>query len=182
MSPLNLLPWREREQQLVMRRWRWGACWTLVLIPVAVYGMDHALQVWHAQHDLQRQQWAQEQQRLTHTLSEARLWQTRWQQAQQVNKDAVLWQFQQQQAWRALTHVFSLPPSGVQIEHLQWQDQQLHVKGWAISSSHVQRWQEALQAQRPVFHEAQWRQTDGLACRQHAFELTSPSPWLGAGS
>ena len=67
------------------------------------------------------------------------------------------------------------------MTQLVWQDKQLHLRGWAVSAAHLQVWQDALQAQRVEWHEAQWRHADGVALRQHAFVLHWPVAH-GAGS
>jgi Tfp pilus assembly protein PilN len=181
MSNLNLLPWRERQRADAMRRWTWGFGWMLLASMGLVLLVDQQLQVWLQQHSKQQQQWAQEQQRLQASLKEAPLWQSRLQQAKQVQAEALQWQQQQQQAWRMLHRVLALPPQGVQMTQLVWQDKQWHLRGWAVSAAHLQVWQDVLQAQRVEWHEAQWRHTDGVALRQHAFVLQWPVAH-GAGS
>ena len=171
MSQLNLLPWRERQRQAAMRRWAWGAAWMVGSALGMVALIDHHLQHWHQQHELQRQLWTREHHHLTTALADAPLWQARVRQAQQVKADGLQWLQQQQQAWRVLRRVLALPPQGVQMTHLVWHDKQLTLRGWAVSAAHLQVWQDALQAQRLEWHEAQWRQADGLAMRQHAFVL-----------
>ena len=182
MSNLNLLPWRERQRQDAMRRWAWGTVLACVLAMGLVWTVDSYLSNWQEQREQQQQQWALEQQALKKTLAEGPLWQARMRQAQQIKADAVLWQMQQHQAWRVLRRVLSLPPNGVQIALLDWQDKQLHIQGWAVSAAHLQRWQDALQAQRVEFKAPQWRQADGVALRQHAFVLKLQSPVTGVGS
>lgn len=171
MSNLNLLPWRERQRQHAMQRWAWGIVFTLLASTGLVLLIDQQLQVWQQKHSLQEQQWAQEQQRLKARLKDAPLWQSRLQQAKQVRADGLQWPQQQQQAWRVLRRVLALPPKGVQLTQLVWQDKQVHLHGWAVSDAHLQVWQDALQAQRVEWHEAQWRYADGVALRQHAFVL-----------
>ena len=182
MSNLNLLPWRERQRQDAMRRWAWGTGWACLLAAGLAWALDSSLSSWQEQRESQQQQWALEQQALKKTLAEGPLWQARMRQAQQIKADAVLWQLQQQQAWRILRRVLSLPPNGVQIALLDWQDKQLQIQGWAVSAAHLQRWQDALQAQRVEFQAPQWRQADGVALRQHAFELKLQSSVAGVGS
>ena len=181
MSNLNLWPWRERQREDAMRRWAWGLGWMLLTSTGLVLLIDQQLQVWLQQHSNQQQQWAQEQQRLQALLKEAPLWQSRLQQAKQVQAEGLQWQQQQQQAWRVLHRVLALPPKGVQMTQLFWQDKQLQLRGWAVSAAHLQVWQDALQAQRVEWHEAQWRHADGVALRQHAFVLHWPVAH-GAGS
>ena len=181
MSNLNLWPLRERQRQEAMRRWAWGLGWMLLASTGLVLLIDQQLQVWLQQHSNQQQQRAQEQQRLQALLKEAPLWQSRLQQAKQVQAEGLQWQQQQQQAWRVLHRVLALPPKGVQMTQLVWQDKQLHLRGWAVSAAHLQVWQDALQAQRVEWHEAQWRHADGVALRQHTFVLHWPVAH-GAGS
>ena len=174
MSNLNLWPWRERQREDAMRRWAWGFCLMLLASTAMVALIDQQLQDWQYQHQQQQQHWAQEQQRLKAALLDAPLWQTRLRQAQHIQADGVQWQQQQQLAWRVLQRVLALPPQGVQMTHLVWQNKQLRIQGWAVSAAHLQRWQDALQAKRVEWHEAQWRQADGVALRQHAFVLHWP--------
>ena len=182
MSNLNLLPWRERQREQAMRRWGWGtflACLSTLLL---VWLADCYWQEWQQQRHTQKMQWIHAQQTYKQALTEGALWQTRSRLAKQIKSETQLWQMQQQHAWRALARVLAQPPLGVQMTQLEWQDQQLLIHGWTVSAAHLQRWQEGLQAQRVEFHDAQWRQADGLAFRQHAFVLKWQVPVHGAGS
>lgn len=182
MSHLNLWPWRERQKKDAMRRWVWGAACMAMLSIGVVAGIDHALTNWQQQHDLQRQQWADELTSLKAGLADAPLWQARERQAQQIRLDGQRWAQQQQQAWQVLHRLLALPPQGLQLTKIVWQDKQLHIHGWAVSAAHLQHWQDALQAQRMEWHDAQWRQADGVALRQFAFVLKWPANHAGAGS
>ena len=68
-------------------------------------------------------------------------------------------------------------------ERLVWRDQQWQVSGWALSPGHWQNWQTALavagfspQTEQSQWAEAQWRLADGLAAKQHLFQLTLTLP------
>jgi hypothetical protein len=91
MSHLNLWPWRERQKKDAMRRWFWGAACMAMLSIGVVAGIDHALTNWHQQHELQRQQWADELTSLKAALADAPLWQARERQAQQIRLDGQRW-------------------------------------------------------------------------------------------
>jgi len=182
MSALNLMPWRERRRQSALRRWCWGTALTLSLSTCLVALVDHQLQSWQQQHARQQQQWLEQDVQLKTRLADAPLWQGRQRQAQQLKTQGLHWQQQQQQAWRALSQILALPPQGVQMTHLTWQDQQVRIRGWAVSAAHVQAWQDALQLQRVEWHPAQWRHAEGLAMRQHAFVLEGRLQALGTGS
>jgi type IV pilus assembly protein PilN len=182
MSALNLMPWRERQRQAALRRWAWGVALMLCLSTALVTLISQQLQPWHQHHTQQQQDWSNAQQLLKGQLAEAALWQGRARQAQQVRVEGLQWLQQQQQPWRVLRRVLALPPHGVQMTQLAWQDKQLIIRGWAVSAAHLQVWQDTLQLQRVEWQEAQWRDADGLAMRQHAFVLQGPFALSGACS
>lgn len=116
-------------------------------------------------------------------LKSVNLWQNRLRMAQQVQTDWQHWRQQQFRAWQCMQQWLSVPPRGIQIERLVWRDQQWQVSGWALSPGHWQNWQTALavagfspQTEQSQWAEAQWRLADGLAAKQHLFQLTLTLP------
>jgi Tfp pilus assembly protein PilN len=176
MSELNLWPWREQQKQAAKRRWLVGSHLALCLAGAVAWSISSQMHAWQQDHAMEKQRWIQAIARLNHAIEQDAIWQSRERQTKAVHNEWMRWQQQQQRAWQVLRHILAAPPGGVQVTHMAWRDKQLHISGWAVSQAHLSRWQESLQAQRVQWHEATWRQVDGLSMRQHAFELI----WDGA--
>ena len=185
MSEFNLLPWREQRRLQSIRRWQWGFAVSAVVTVSAVGVLDQAWDAWLAeQHDRQRHAEQTMAQWQTELKTDA-LWQSRARMAQQVQADWGWWQQQQTRSWQAMQQWLSVPPRGVQIERATWRDQQWQLNGWALSEGHWKNWQTALAvagfsspSDRAQWAPPQWRQADGIAAKQHAFQLplTYPNP------
>ena len=178
MSNFNLLPWRERRRERRMRHWRLASMTALVFTCVATLALERECSDWLEQHQARLNERRQQLQALQNELTETGLWQTRLQQAGQVQAEWATWQAQQSQAWRLVQHLLSVPPRGVQIERMVWRDQQLALNGWTLSEGHLQAWLSRLQAQgltardtRQRVEAAQWSKDEGLAAKRHPFSL-----------
>ena len=183
MNGFNLMPWREQRRQSRLRSWRWGWAVSFVVTVSVVLGLDHAWDEWLTKQRARQHQAEQTMAQWHAELKSVNLWQNRLRMAQQVQTDWQHWRQQQIRAWQCMQQWLSVPPRGIQIERLVWRDQQWQVSGWALSPGHWQNWQTALavagfspQTEQSQWAEAQWRLADGLAAKQHLFQLTLTLP------
>ena len=63
-TSFNLLPWRERQREQSLRRWRWGLALSLLFSLVAVHMLDQWLTRQWQQQTEQGQAWQAQQQSL----------------------------------------------------------------------------------------------------------------------
>jgi Tfp pilus assembly protein PilP len=112
MSRLNLVPWRERQRQTVMRRWQIGGLLAAATTVTVVSAIDHGVAHANKSHEAMMAALQQQQQTLQQQLQEAPLWQARYRQAQQVQQLWPHWQQQQWQALRAYTQLSSVAVRG----------------------------------------------------------------------
>ena len=187
MSQFNLLPWRERKRALRMRSWQIGVGLSLGVSAAAVYHLDRLWDEWLAHYRSREQQTQQSLADLKLELKDNALWTARERQTQQVQAE---WQTrlqQQARSWQVLQQLLSVPPQGVQIERMLWHDQQIQLSGWALSAGHGQAWLTGLalagaliQADKAQWEEPNWRMVQGLAAKQHRFQLQIGMPPLSA--
>ncbi len=156
---------------------------SFVVTVSVVLGLDHAWDEWLTKQQARQHQAEQTMAQWHAELKSVNLWQNRLRMAQQVQTDWQHWRQQQIRAWQCMQQWLSVPPRGIQIERLVWRDQQWQVSGWALSPGHWQNWQTALavagfspQTEQSQWAEAQWRLADGLAAKQHLFQLTLTLP------
>jgi len=183
MSEFNLLPWREQRRKHSIRRWQAGLVVAAVFTASTVCLLDRAWDHWLFDQQARQQQAEQTMAQWHKELKADALWQSRARMAQQVQADWTGWQQQQTRSWQAMQQWLSVPPRGVQIERAVWRDQQWQLNGWALSEGHWKNWQTALavggfsaQADLAQWASAQWRQADGIAAKQHAFQLPLSTP------
>jgi type IV pilus assembly protein PilN len=183
MSRLNLVPWRERQRQTVMRRWQIGGLLAAATTVTVVSAIDHGVAHANKSHEAMMAALQQQQQTLQQQLQEAPLWQARYRQAQQVQQLWPHWQQQQWQALRAYTQLSSVAVRGVQVRQMEWRDGQWRLEVNALSSAHVLRWQAQLQAlgialklQPTLLSSHLWRCPHGRLWQVHTYELSSPAP------
>ncbi|MFM7698324.1 MAG: hypothetical protein ACKO5X_06780 [Limnohabitans sp.] len=179
MSGFNLMPWREQRRLSRLRSWRWGWAMSLAGSVAVVWGWDQAWNSWLANQQARQKLAEQTMSQWQSELSSGNLWQNRARMAQQVQTDWQQWRQQQIRAWQLMQQWLTVPARGVQIERVVWRDQQWQVSGWALSAGHWQNWQTALvvagfspQTDQSQWAEAQWRLADGIAAKQHPFQLT----------
>jgi hypothetical protein len=183
MSSLNLVPWRERQRQAVLHRWKIGSLLAAAATCAMVMAIDHWLANTNAAHEANMSAWQLQQQALKAKLQDAALWQTRLRQAQQVQQAWPQWQQQQWQAWRSFIDFLSVPPRGLQLSQVEWREGQWRLQVRAFHAAQVQRWQEALlthgiavKAQPAPVSTQLWRCPQGRLWHLQTFELSSPSP------
>ena len=182
MSTLNLVPWRERQRWVALRRWQVGVVCGAIVTTLTLLAIDHALDNINQAHEARLAALHAQQQALQQQLTEAPLWQTRERQAQQVQQAWPRWQQRQLQAWQALTHLLSVSPQGVQVIHAEWREGQWRLQVRALHWHYVQRWQNQLQArgvhvrsQPAVLSRMLWRCPLGRLWRLNTYELMSSS-------
>jgi len=183
MRALNLVPWRERQQQTVLQRWQIGGLLAAAVTFAMVFAIDHWLANANAAHEANMSAWQLQQQALQPKLQDAALWQTRHRQAQQVQQAWPQWQQQRWQAWRSFIDFLSVPPRGLQLSQVEWRDGQWRLQVRAFNAAQVQHWQDQLQAHgiavkaqpTPVSSQL-WRCPQGRLWDLHTFELSSPAP------
>jgi type IV pilus assembly protein PilN len=183
MSSLNLVPWRERQRQAVLHRWKIGSLLAAAATCAMVMAIDHWLANSNAAHEANMSAWQLQQQALQAKLQDAALWQTRYRQAEQVQQAWPQWQQQQWQAWRSFIDFLSVPPRGLQLSQVEWRAGQWRLQVRALNAAQVQRWQDKLLAHgitvktQPTPLSSQlWRCPKGRLWHLHTFELSSPTP------
>jgi hypothetical protein len=182
MSALNLVPWRERQRLVALRRWQVGVGLVAIITTLTLLAIDHALGFINQAHEARLEALHAQQQALQQQLTQAPVWQTRERQAQQLQKAWPRWQQLQLQAWQALTHLLSVAPHGVQVIHAEWREGQWRLQVRALHWRHVQQWQTQLQArgvhvrgQPTVLTSHLWRCPQGRLWRLNTYELISLS-------
>jgi len=188
MSTLNLVPWRERQRLVALRRWQVGVVLVAIVTTLTLLAIDHALVHTNQVHEARLEALHVQQQTLQEQLTEAPVWQTRERQAQQLQQAWPRWQQLQLQAWQALTHLLSVAPHGVQVIHAEWREGQWRLQVRALHWQYVQHWQTQLQAlgvhvrgQPAVLSSHLWRCPQGRLWRLNTYELVS-SPLEGTSS
>jgi len=188
MSTLNLVPWRERQRLLALRRWQVGVVLVAIATTLTLLAIDHALVHTNQLHEARLEALHVQQQALQEQLTDAPVWQTRERQAQQLQQVWPRWQQLQMQAWQALIQLLSVAPHGVQVIHAEWREGQWRLEVRALHWHHVQRWQTQLQArgvhvrgQPTVLTSMLWRCPQGRLWRLNTYALVSSSP-QGASS
>jgi hypothetical protein len=183
MSTLNLVPWRERQRLLALRRWQVGVVLVAIATTLTLLAIDHALGFINQEHEARLEALHVQRQTLQQQLNEAPVWQTRERQAQQLQQAWPRWQQLQLQAWQALAHLLSVAPHGVQVIHAEWREGQWRLQVRALHWQYVQRWQTQLQArgvhvrgQPTVLNSMLWRCPQGRLWRLNTYELVSSSP------
>ena len=182
MSALNLVPWRERQRLVALRRWQVGVGLVAIITTLTLLAIDHALGFINQAHEARLEALHAQQQALQQQLTQAPVWQTRERQAQQLQKAWPRWQQLQLQAWQALTHLLSVAPHGVQLIHVEWREGQWRLQVRALHWQYVQHWQTQLQArgvhvrgQPTVLSRMLWRCPQGRLWRLNTYELVSSS-------
>lgn len=182
MSTLNLVPWRERQRLVALRRWQVGVVFGAIVTTLTLLAIDHALAHTNQAHEARLEVLQSQQQALQQQLTEAPLWQTRERQAQQLQQAWPRWQQLQLQAWQALTHLLSVAPHGVQVIHAEWRGGEWRLQVRALHWQYVQRWQNQLQArgvhvsgQPVVLSRMLWRCPQGRLWHLNTYELMSAS-------
>jgi len=182
MSTLNLVPWRERQRAVVLRRWQVGLVLGALVTTLTLLAIDHTLDNINQAHEARMLAMHSQQQALQQQLSEAPLWQTRERQAQQLQLAWPRWQQRQLQAWQALIDLLSVAPRGLQVTQAEWREGQWRLQVRALHWSHVLHLQAQLktrgvqlQGSPTVLASTLWRCPQGRLWQLNTYELHSPS-------
>ena len=182
MSTLNLVPWRERQRLVALRRWQVGVVLGAIVTTLTLIAIDHALAHTNQAHEARLEALHAQQQSLQQQLTQAPMWQNRERQAKQLQQAWPRWQQLQVHAWQALTHLLSVAPHGVQVIHAEWREGEWRLQVRALHWRHVQRWQTQLQARGvhvrgppTVLTRHLWRCPQGRLWRLNTYELKSSS-------
>ena len=180
MSTLNLVPWRERERRVVLRRWHLGVLLGALVTTFALLVIDQALGHINQAHEARLSALHSQQLALQQQLREAPVWQTRERQARQLQLAWPRWQQLQWQSWQALMDLLSVAPHGLQITHAEWRDGQWRLQVRALHWRKVALWQAQLQSRGvqvlgspTVLASTLWRCPQGRLWRLNTYELHS---------
>ena len=181
MSTLNLVPWRERQRTVVLRRWQGGVVLGALVTTLILLAIDSNLNHINLAHEARMAAVHNQQQALELQLSEAPLWQTRERQAQQLQRAWPGWQQLQWQAWQALIDLLSVAPRGLQVTQAEWREGQWRLQVRALHWSHVLHLQAQLktrgvqlQGAPTVLASTLWRCPQGRLWQLNTYELHSP--------
>jgi len=182
MSTLNLVPWRERQRLVALRRWQLGVVLCAIVTTLTLLAIDHVLAHTNQVHEARLEALHTQKQALQQQLNEAPVWQNRERQALQLQQAWPRWQQLQLQAWQALTHLLSVAPHGVQVMHAEWREGQWRLQVRALHWRKVVLWQAQLKAhgvqiqgQPTVLARTLWRCPQGRLWRLNTYELVSSS-------